>query len=355
MGVLGRTITAVIISAALVFSTLTFPVQAEENFALRYEKPEGGYYLLTPMQTEQYEIQFGDSLWRVAERLWGDGRLWTELYERNRSEITDRNLIFPGQVLQAGRLLYLEKQDSYGVQSGAYHFDMPGVYRVGMLSGEEAWANFVLLAGRSDYNNGVDENKDIACLVREKEPGKTLDDATACEAWEKAVSEYAKKEYGDKVLNLEFERYFSENGNPVCLYSYTQIIDLWSDEAAAREESQLYATIQVCVGMTQSEHMQADFVGFDVGGRASDIRDRVRYVTASFADLVPEGEACRVNEENMQISPNVPWEPVSFNAFAWVDSYFYDLLWELTGYEEEQKSRKEMLLDRMREGKGTKP
>lgn len=350
MGVLGRKITAVIISAAIIFSTLTLPVQAEENLALRYEKPEGGYYLLTPMQTEQYEIQPGDSLWKIARRLWGDGRLWTELYERNRSEITDRNLIFPGQVLQADRPLYLKKQDGYGVQSGAYHFDMPGAYRVGVLSGEEAWANFVLFAGSSDYN-GANVN-DIACLVREKEPGKTLDDAADCEAWEKAVSDYAKKEFGDRVRDLKFERYFTENGNPVCLYSYTQIIDLWSDEAAARGESQLYASIQVCVGMTQSEHMQADFVGFDMSGRVSDIRDRVRYVTASFADLVPEGESGRVNEENMQISPDVPWEPVSFNAFAWVDSYFYDLLWELTGYKEEQKSRKEKLLDRMKEGKG---
>ncbi len=44
-------------------------------------------------------VQTGDSLWRIARRALGQGPLFTEIYQANKTDITDPNLIFPGQVV----------------------------------------------------------------------------------------------------------------------------------------------------------------------------------------------------------------------------------------------------------------
>ncbi len=44
-------------------------------------------------------VQTGDSLWRIARRALGQGPLFTEIYQANKSDITDPNLIYPGQVV----------------------------------------------------------------------------------------------------------------------------------------------------------------------------------------------------------------------------------------------------------------
>ncbi|MCB1451465.1 MAG: LysM peptidoglycan-binding domain-containing protein [Nitratireductor sp.] len=43
-------------------------------------------------------IRKGDNLWRVSRRMLGAGIRYTTIYEANRGQITDPNLIFPGQV-----------------------------------------------------------------------------------------------------------------------------------------------------------------------------------------------------------------------------------------------------------------
>lgn len=46
-------------------------------------------------------VQPGNSLWRLARRLYGQGVQYTVIYEANRDQIRDPDLIYPGQVLQA--------------------------------------------------------------------------------------------------------------------------------------------------------------------------------------------------------------------------------------------------------------
>lgn len=47
-----------------------------------------------------YYVQKGDCLWRIAEKLLGDGRRWTEIYERNRALIgSNPSLIYEGMAL----------------------------------------------------------------------------------------------------------------------------------------------------------------------------------------------------------------------------------------------------------------
>lgn len=46
-------------------------------------------------------VQPGNSLWRIARRLYGDGVQYTIIYQANREQIRDPDLIYPGQVFRA--------------------------------------------------------------------------------------------------------------------------------------------------------------------------------------------------------------------------------------------------------------
>jgi len=46
-------------------------------------------------------VQPGNSLWRIARQLYGEGVQYTVIYEANRDQIRDPDLIYPGQVFDA--------------------------------------------------------------------------------------------------------------------------------------------------------------------------------------------------------------------------------------------------------------
>ena len=44
-----------------------------------------------------YTVQPGDSLWRIASRVYGQGRLWRRIFEANRDVISDPGKIYRRQ------------------------------------------------------------------------------------------------------------------------------------------------------------------------------------------------------------------------------------------------------------------
>ncbi len=53
-----------------------------------------------PASAQSYTVVKGDWLWKIAKRFYGDGSLYTVIYNANRETIGGNpNLIFPGQVL----------------------------------------------------------------------------------------------------------------------------------------------------------------------------------------------------------------------------------------------------------------
>ena len=52
----------------------------------------------TKLAEGQVIVQPGNSLWRIARRNYGQGLLFTVIYEANRGQIRDPDLIYPGQV-----------------------------------------------------------------------------------------------------------------------------------------------------------------------------------------------------------------------------------------------------------------
>jgi nucleoid-associated protein YgaU len=47
-------------------------------------------------KTEKYTVQSGDSLWAISERFYGNGNEWHKIYEANRGQIKDPDVIQPG-------------------------------------------------------------------------------------------------------------------------------------------------------------------------------------------------------------------------------------------------------------------
>ena len=47
-----------------------------------------------------YTVQKGDSLSKIAKQQYGDAKKWKAIFEANRDQITNPDLIHPGQVLK---------------------------------------------------------------------------------------------------------------------------------------------------------------------------------------------------------------------------------------------------------------
>lgn len=71
-----------------------------------------------PVYAEEnlYEVQTGDCLWKIAERLLGDGARYTDLVAWNEEQIRDPNLIYPGMVL---RIMTTAENADMGTNTGA--------------------------------------------------------------------------------------------------------------------------------------------------------------------------------------------------------------------------------------------
>jgi nucleoid-associated protein YgaU len=50
--------------------------------------------------TQWYEVQKGDTLWKIAKHHYGDGSLYTEIFKANQDTLTDPDKIKPGQKLR---------------------------------------------------------------------------------------------------------------------------------------------------------------------------------------------------------------------------------------------------------------
>jgi nucleoid-associated protein YgaU len=59
---------------------------------------EGGSSSTAPAPSGQrYTVVKGDSLSKIAKRVYGDAGQWRKIYEANRDQIKNPDLIYPGQ------------------------------------------------------------------------------------------------------------------------------------------------------------------------------------------------------------------------------------------------------------------
>lgn len=57
----------------------------------------------TPAAEGSYVVESGDSLSKIARREYGDMNQWRRIYEANKDQISDPDLIHPGQKLRIPR------------------------------------------------------------------------------------------------------------------------------------------------------------------------------------------------------------------------------------------------------------
>ena len=50
--------------------------------------------------TQWYEVQKGDTLWKIAKERYGDGSLYPEIFKANQDILSDPDKIKPGQKLR---------------------------------------------------------------------------------------------------------------------------------------------------------------------------------------------------------------------------------------------------------------
>lgn len=112
---------------------------------LAWEKDSRFGYTLT------VTVQEGDSLWELADALYGDGHFWTQIYEENQERIGgDANLILPGTDLEitvnASQADYAAKGDIWeqeetflevGRERGITRSELKGAYR--RLLADDLW------------------------------------------------------------------------------------------------------------------------------------------------------------------------------------------------------------------------
>jgi nucleoid-associated protein YgaU len=65
--------------------------------------PDLGPIGTTGNTTDTYVVVSGDSLSKIAKRQYGDMNQWRRIYEANRDQIKDPDLIHPGQKLKIPR------------------------------------------------------------------------------------------------------------------------------------------------------------------------------------------------------------------------------------------------------------
>lgn len=55
---------------------------------------------LEQAKVRTYVVKAGDSLSKIAQQVYGDAKRWPEIYEANKNQIKDPNVIHPGQELR---------------------------------------------------------------------------------------------------------------------------------------------------------------------------------------------------------------------------------------------------------------
>ena len=99
-----------------------------------------------------YVVQAGDHLWGIASqpKVYGDPYQWPLLFKRNRPEINDADLIYPGQMIEIERDL-----SDFQVQEAIDHARTRGAWALGVVEGSDL--RYLQAVGASDASNATAE------------------------------------------------------------------------------------------------------------------------------------------------------------------------------------------------------
>lgn len=188
--------------------------ERSDPFAPVYELPEwakpGDFITLTGDELLEYEVQEGDSLWRISERFFGTGYKWTSIV-RGEDAPKDPNYLLAGETVFVPEVFYIREDTSSlgGLSSeGSFQMEQPFGFAYYFLDGDVsyAWWEEENQIHRLPITNPVEQN-----------PFHEPED---WEAFQAEVMRCSEELCPGRVSNLAFEKTHMEDGCDLYGYAF---------------------------------------------------------------------------------------------------------------------------------------
>ncbi len=188
--------------------------ERSDPFALVQELPEWDepedYIKLTKDKMLEYEVQEGDSLWRISERFCGTGSQWTTIV-RDEDAPQDPNYLLAGETVLIPEIFYIRK-DPYsrgGLRSeGSFQIEQPDGFAYYFLDGDVTYASW------------EEENQIHSLPVTNPVEENPFHEPEDWEAFQAEVIRCSEELCPGRVSNLTFEKMYMEDGSDLYGYSF---------------------------------------------------------------------------------------------------------------------------------------
>ncbi len=238
--------------------------ERKDSFAPLQELPEGAetedYIKLTGDKMMEYEVQKGDSLWRISERFYGSGYKWTAI-ERSEDAPKDPDYLLVGETVFVPEVFYIRK-DPYsrgGLRSeGSFQIEQPDGFAYYFLNGDLAYAPW------------EEENQIHSLPITNPVGQNPFHESEDWEAFQAEAIRCSEELCPGSVSNLTFEKYHMEDGCD--LYGYFFEYD-------TGEEILEYVDF-----FKFGKDNMAEVIGIREQEPNTVLVNTVRYVAASFTD-----------------------------------------------------------------------
>ena len=208
-------------SRQAVANGLTEEEQKEKNkrerrdpFALVQELPEWAepedYIRLTGDRMLEYEVQEGDSLWRISERFYGTGYKWSTIVRAGNAP-KDPNYLLAGETVFMPEIFYIRKDPSSrgGLRSeGSFQMEQPYGFAHYFLDGDVSYASW------------EEENQIHSLPVTNPVGENPFHEPEDWEAFQAEVIRCSEELCPGRVLSLTFEKSYMEDGCDLYGYSF---------------------------------------------------------------------------------------------------------------------------------------
>lgn len=188
--------------------------ERSDPFALVQELPEWDepedYIKLTKDEMLEYEVQEGDSLWRISERFCGRGNQWTTIV-RAEDAPQDPNYLLAGETVLIPEIFYIRK-DPYSrgglCSEGSFRIEQPDGFAYYFLGGDVTYASW------------KEENQIHSLPVTNPVEENPFHKPEDWEAFQAEVIRCSEELCPGRVSNLTFEKMYLEDGSDLYGYSF---------------------------------------------------------------------------------------------------------------------------------------
>ena len=238
--------------------------ERKDPFAPVQELPEGAnledYIKLTGDTMLEYEVQEGDSLWRISERFYGSGCKWPTIV---RAEDAPKNPDYlpAGETVYIPEVFYIRK-DPYSrgglCSEGSFRIEQPDGFAYYFLNGDLS------------YMPWEEENQIHSLPITNPVGQNPFYEPEAWEAFQAEVIRCGEELCPGRVSNLTFEKSHMEDGCDLCGYYF---------EYDTGEEILEYVDF-----FKFGKDNMAEVIGVRKQEPNTVLVNTVRYVAASFTD-----------------------------------------------------------------------